>query len=334
MLGRTNAMSLSGGGVLINAIQVDTLPAIVVDGQFVIISALAAANFTFSYALPISPVLGDVWVHTLDNGGYAVVAGSGKSAILTLGATMQYDGSTWVYKDAYVGVSGVWQMCSTMSTLGSLSWTAINAIANSGEDITRFFAVGDQKSIILSTTTLGSSGVTVEILDFNHDYLTDGVTKVPITFGMVDCFNTTRYINQTQTTVGGWDSCELRAYLRETVWAALPTDLQAVIKNVNKRAIKGGNFNTIITSVDNLFLLSEIEVLGAITYSYAGEGTKYAKFTTSATCIKKINGTNGHWWCRSPYPSNNSSFANISNNGGAYGSNVTTQNGVACCFCI
>ena len=96
---------------------------------------------------------------------YTLSADGAVGIRITPGAVMQFNGSIWEYRNAYIGVSGEWKLFSTLSPLSSLTWTQIIAIANSGEDPSTFFAVGDEHELMLTTGEL----VTAVVGDFNHN---------------------------------------------------------------------------------------------------------------------------------------------------------------------
>ena len=95
----------------------------------------------------------------------------------------------------------------------------------------------------------------------------------------------------------------------------MPTEVQNGIQEVNKLTSEGYRSTTISTTADKLFLLSEIEIFGNITYSASGEGTQYAYYKAGNSKVKNYNGSANHWWQRSPYIGNYTSFCAVSNSG-------------------
>lgn len=220
-------------------------------------------------------------------------------------------------------------------TLDAYSWSEISTIAESG-NASSFFKVGDEKNITLSTGEM----VTLIILGFDHDTKTAGGTA-GITFGMKNLLATTYPMNSSNTNSGGWTSSVMRTSTMATLLSQLPSDLQSVIKPVNKLTSAGAQSTTINTDSDSLFLLSQIEVFGSNSYSVAGEGTQYAYYkdiaNTSTLRIKKLaNGTGSanYWWLRSPYASSSASFCLVNGGGRAGGNLASDSGGVAFGFCI
>ena len=183
----------------------------------------------------------------------------------------------------------------TPPTLEESTWEEINEISQSGK-ASEYWQIGDTKDIVVSGETL-----TVEIMDFNHDDLTSG-GKAGITFGLKYLMNNTKQINATKTNAGGFTSSDIYSWLNNTLLNSLPSDLQTVIKTVNKKTSAGNQSPTINTNAMKIFLFSEIEIYGYITYSFAGEGEQYPIFSIASNRIKTFS--NGSsivgWWERSP----------------------------------
>ena len=171
-----------------------------------------------------------------------------------------------------------------------------------------------------------------DIIGFNHDNKTAG-GKAGITFQMVDCLSTTYNMNSSNTNNGGWKNSAMRSRM-STFLSQLPSDLQSVIKAVNKLVSVGNNTSTIETVSDKLFLLSEVEIFGSTTYSFAGEGSQYDWYKAGNTKVKKVNGTVTAWWERSPDKSNIINFCVVTDNGYHSYSDADTRFGVSFGFCV
>ncbi len=212
--------------------------------------------------------------------------------------------------------------------LESTSWADISSISELGM-AQQFFQVGDQKSI-----TVNGVKYQTRIIGFNHDNLTSG-GKAGITFQMVDCLNTTYNMESSNTNANGWLNCAMRkTHLRTTIWGQLESSLKSVIKTVNKLASSGNQSATIQTAQDTLFLLSEVEIFGKVTYSKAGEGSQYAYYAAGNSTIKKVNGSADYWWERSPHGSNSTTFCTVGSAGTANYNSASTTGGVAFGFCV
>ena len=228
-------------------------------------------------------------------------------------------------------------LLSTDFSFEKASWSDIAALSESGS-ADKYFSVGDEKTISLTT----GEQVTLVILGFDHDDLTSG-GKAGMTIGMKNLLATTYRMNATGTNAGGWDESEMRTSTMATLLSQLPSDLQGVIKQVNKKATAGSQSTSITTSADKLWLLAEVEVDGTTSAGYADEGEQYEYWktvkdgTVAADRIKYLSNGSGsanHWWLRSPHVSNSTNFRNFNSTGGVgyIGANITR--GVSFGFCV
>lgn len=216
------------------------------------------------------------------------------------------------------------------SVLSKNTWAQI-AKASAAGKASQLWSVGDTKDI-----TVGSETLTLVIMGFNHDDLASG-GKAGITFGMKNLMATTRRMNASSTNSGGFTGSEMYSWLQNTLLPTLPSDLQAVLKSVNKKTSAGSQSSTINTNSMKLFLFSEIEIFGSTTYSKAGEGSQYSYFATAANRIKYLangSGSASWWWERSPYGSDSSSFCSVNSNGDADSFNANITSGVCFGFCV
>lgn len=228
-------------------------------------------------------------------------------------------------------------LLSTDFSFEKASWSDIAALSESGS-ADKYFSVGDEKTISLTT----GEQVTFVILGFDHDDLTSG-GKAGMTIGMKNLLATTYRMNATGTNAGGWDESEMRTSTMATLLSQLPSDLQGVIKQVNKKATAGSQSTSITTSADKLWLLAEVEVDGTTSAGYADEGEQYEYWktvkdgTVAADRIKYLSNGSGSangWWVRSPYVSSSNLFRYIGSTGDVYSSSASNARGVSFGFCV
>ena len=229
-------------------------------------------------------------------------------------------------------------LLSTDFSFEKASWSDIAALSESGS-ADKYFSVGDEKTISLTT----GEQVTFVILGFDHDDLTSG-GKAGMTIGMKNLLATTYRMNATGTNAGGWDESEMRTSTMATLLSQLPSDLQGVIKQVNKKATAGSQSTSITTSADKLWLLAEVEVDGTTSAGYADEGEQYEYWktvkdgTVAADRIKYLSNGSGSansWWLRSPYVSISSYFRCITSTGIVNNSSAANNTrGVSFGFCV
>ena len=240
------------------------------------------------------------------------------------------DGTThWLDLDTFV--------TKPKPTFAESDWETIAEESEKG-NAQKYFAVGDEKTIELTT----GEQVTLVILGFNHDDLTSG-GKAGITIGMKELLATKYRMNASNTNAGGWDESEMRTTTMQTLLGQLPSDLQAAIKSVNKKATSGGASTTIKTSSEKLFLFSEVEIDGTTSSGYASEGEQYEYWktvkdgTVAADRVKKLSNGGGSaytWWLRSPHVSSSLSFRYIFSTGLVSSIDANGTYGVSFGFCV
>lgn len=215
-------------------------------------------------------------------------------------------------------------------TLANNTWAQIAAASEAGVAASTW-SVGDTKNI-----TVGGETLTVEIVGFNHDDLASG-GKAGITFGLKNLMANTRQMNSSNTNAGGFTGSDMYDWLQSTLLNSLPSDLRAVLKSVNKKTSAGSQSSTINTNAMKIFLFSEIEIFGSVTYSKSGEGSQYSRFATASSRIKYLSngsGAAGSWWERSPCGNDSSTFCHVNSNGNASNYYASNSRGVCFGFCV
>lgn len=214
------------------------------------------------------------------------------------------------------------------SSLEDTSWSDISIMSQFGV-CDQYFKVGDKKNI-----TVNGVSYPVQIIGFNHDTLTAGGTA-GVTFQLVNCLATTYSMEASNTNANGWEGCVMRkTTLNTTIYGQLNSDLKAVIKAANKVSSVGNNSSGLETTSDKLFLLSEIEVFGATTYSFAGEGSQYEYYKAGNSTIKTVNGSANTWWERSPRSGSTGYFCGVYGSGTASYDSASDSYGVSFGFCV
>lgn len=211
--------------------------------------------------------------------------------------------------------------------LNDTDWADIDICGRLGM-AQQFFKVGDSK-----TVNIGGTNYEVQIIGFNHDDKVSG-GKAAYSFQLVDCLNQTQQMNTGNTNTGGWNGSAMRGRM-STYKSQLPAALRNVIKTVKKKSGTGGGSSSGTQQTnDDLFLLSEIEIFGTTTYSVAGEGTQYEWYKAGNSRIKKVNGSAGYWWERSPYSGDTSYFCSVYSSGNANYYDAGSSTGVSFGFCV
>ena len=195
------------------------------------------------------------------------------------------------------------------------------------------WVVGSQKAM-----TINGASYQVDIIGKNHDTYTNG-GKAPLTFQLHDSYGELKNINSSNTNSGGWTSCDMRQTHLPAILAKMPTEVQNGIREVNKLTSAGRQSATINTTADKLFLLSEIEIFGSVSYSKSGEGTQYDYYKAGNSKVKKYNGSAHSWWERSPYGGDSTEFCTVNvNSSNGIGNTgyfiASSTDGVAFAFCF
>lgn len=206
-------------------------------------------------------------------------------------------------------------------------WASIIAACHSGS-VPSAWAVGNSKPM-----TIGGKSYQVDIIGKNHDTYASG-GKAPLTLQLHDCYGELKKMNSSNTNNGGWTSCAMRQTHLPAILALMPTEVQNGIREVNKLTSAGNQSATINTAADKLFLLSEIEIFGSVSYSKSGEGTQYDYYKAGNSKVKKFNGSADYWWERSPSGSSSTVFCNVNSYGYADCDIASNAYGVAFGFCF
>ena len=206
-------------------------------------------------------------------------------------------------------------------------WTSIIAACHSGS-VPSTWVVGNSK-----TMTINGTSYQVDIIGKNHDTYTAGGTA-PLTFQLHDCYGETKNMNSSNTNSGGWTSCAMRSTHLPAILALMPTEVQNGIREVNKLTSAGSTSSTINTTADKLFLLSEIEIFGSVSYSKSGEGAQYDYYKAGNSKVKKRNGSSAYWWERSPNSSTSTRFCMVNRSGSASSDNASYADSVVFGFCF
>lgn len=214
------------------------------------------------------------------------------------------------------------------------SWATIAQIAESGQ-AQEVFSLGDEKEIDLGDS-LGV--VTVQIVGFNHDDLSDGSGKAAISVlckGFPANYAHKYLKDGTSVTVSGvygyWNYLKGKA---NEIKNYMPADLQAVIKPVKKYVDGDKNYiSSNVDTIDNCFVwlpsLTEIGFLkSASSYYYQNLGTKYELFQTGENAKSGAKTPNpsgsGYWWTRSTYRGGKNTVTSVAYCGNLFGDSATT----------
>ena len=209
------------------------------------------------------------------------------------------------------------------------SWADIIEACQSGQVPDTWVADGSCYKDML----IGGKNYRIDIIGRNHDTYAAGGTA-PLTFQMHDCYETTYQMNSRNTNSGGWTNCAMRSTHLPAILALMPAEVQAAIKEVQKKTSAGTQSSSIQATNDKLFLLSEIEIFGNNIISFAREGTQYAYYQAGKSTVKNLSGRAHSWWERSPNFSNSTAFCGVTDGGDVSSTRASASRGVAFGFCF
>lgn len=231
--------------------------------------------------------------------------------------------STTKTADVVVGTANV-DLAMIDPVFGNNSWAAIIKACQE-KQVPNTWNVGDSCNMTINNKTYA-----IDIIGKNHDDYADGSGKAPLTFQMHTTYATQYKMNGAEYNNCGWKNCLVRtSNAFPALKKVMPAEVVAALKAVTKKTTAGGASSAIDTTEDTLFLLSEIEVQGTRTYSYAGEGTQYEYYKTVANRKK-----NRAWYLRSPRLNNTSCFDRTGWNGEADWSVASEVDGIAAAWCF
>lgn len=245
---------------------------------------------------------------------------------------------------------------ASQAEFGSASWSDLEKLSadcakNGTGDYTKM--LGWTKDVAVS----GVGTVKTMLIGLNHDTYTAGGTA-GFSYQLRDGLSATEPVsfqmNTSDTNSGGWASSAMRSTNLPKLLAALPADLRAVIKKVNKSTSTANSGTTVSTTSDDLWLLSLVESIGTTKTAYTDnkvessnylskEGTQYEYYKQfdgnktnafNAHIIKNASGSANRWWLRSIYLGNTTSFYGMGNSGGWGGLSASNTGLPAAGFCI
>ena len=230
------------------------------------------------------------------------------------------------------------ELAYIQEVLADNSWEMIRRVSDADEGA-NWWSVGDTKPVALNGTvgilTLNNLTVDAFILGFNHNSGKEGTHRIHFALGKIggkliglcdsqynNYGSSTRFhMNSSDSNNGGWN----QSYMRRTILgntgtpdsppansllAALPADLRAVMKSVTKYTDNTGNSGNssgaVTATQDYMFLLAEFEAYGRRTYANQYEQNsqqQYDYFKAGNAKLFYNHGSTGSvvWaWSRSP----------------------------------
>lgn len=216
------------------------------------------------------------------------------------------------------------------------SWLSVNYHIEQG-DYATFYKIGDEIPL-----DLGSEGrINMQVAAFDTDDLADGSGTAPMTLIAKELLKTKKRMNPSLSgttegtgAIGGWEKCELRIYLNDTIKPLIPANAASLIKAVTKIQSSYDSTGTAVSSTteDDVWIPGAYEV-GAV--SSSSRTHLYPQLFPSgvtAPRIKCINSVASTWWTRDT--SSTSKFRYVGTGGTASTGTCSGSYGVCLCFCV
>lgn len=225
------------------------------------------------------------------------------------------------------------------NTLNENDWSVIKTVSDSGQG-DNYWDIGDTKTIVINgkvgNFTFNNLSIDAFIIGFNHNSSREGSNRIHFQIGKIggkmvglvdsqynnyQSSNGYFNMNPNNSNSGGWNNSYMRktllgntnsptSPLANSLMAALPSDLRAVMKSVTKftdnTANGGGNQSSYVTATtDYLWLLAEFEVQGSRTYAnsyeknYQQRYEYYSKGNSKVAYRHSATGSTAWWWLRS-----------------------------------
>ena len=268
--------------------------------------------------------------------------------------------------------------CSVSVTLPTTSlndntWATIKEVSDAGQG-ENYWSVGDTKRITINgkvgNFTFSNLAIDAFIIGFNHNSSREGTNRIHFQIGKIGgkdvCLCDSQYgsgqsgngyfnMNPNNSNSGGWNGSYMRKTLlgnsgtpssppANSMLAALPSDLRAVMKSVTKYSDNTGgspdNASYVTSTTDYLFLLAEFEYHGARSYANSAEKNfqlQYSYYKAGNSKVKYKHGETGtaaYHWCRSVYVGSTYSFCRVNTNGSAGHVNANCSWGAAPGFTV
>ncbi len=246
-------------------------------------------------------------------------------------------------------------------TLEDATWDQIGALSANGQ-LANHFKVGDTKEIELkgklsNNLDLTNSPLRIKLFivgfDHNHEVESSGQHRVHWQLGKIDTtlvslcdsnysqsVSSTGYLSMNSSNVGGWSGSQMKSTIMPKIKAALPKELQAVMKKVTKWTDNKGNGNNndsgaVTSTEEEICLPSEYEIYGVRTYANSSESNHQKQYSYYASnnphVYYKHNSTGSPVvsWLRSPYYGYSNTFVSVSTNGDVSYDNANYSFGVS-----
>ena len=244
-----------------------------------------------------------------------------------------------------INCNGQSEHVSNPTSFSSDSWSTIANAVRSGN--ISAYHVGDTKEVDLGE--YGVHNVRITNTSSPSECSSDNFSQTACGFVIeFEDIIIKKKMNEERINNNGWCASNLRTFINNDIYNALPADLKNVITET--KVISGyldGETALTCSTNDKLYLLSSKELNGTLpTFGSSGNYVEYGvnvlntrqlDYYKSNTKIKKLDGSAGNWWVRSVVKRvvpDNRHFSVVTSAGKFYGTFANTDFGVSPAFRI
>ena len=201
-------------------------------------------------------------------------------------------------------------------TFADGSWSQIASVANMANPCNGPFSVGDTKEIDMGT--FGTHTLRIANCSKPAECKTTGFSQTAcgLVIEFADVIIMRAFDSNFSTR---WPVSEIRTYLNETIYDALPNEMRNSIIDTTVVTGHSSNVSSNFTTRDKLYLLSLKEAGGETSlFDSATAETRKLDYYISggdSVRIKQFNGTDSTWWTRTPSKQNSYDMYYVLNNG-------------------
>ena len=203
-------------------------------------------------------------------------------------------------------------------------WDTIIQKINNG---TADYKIGNYKPLDFGT----EGTINMQIVGVDQSELASGGGTAKYDWLGIELLKTTHKMNPKRKegqegtgALGGWDKCEMKTYLNNTIFPLIPSNVRSAIKSVKKYTRIYDASETVVNnsvSTDTLWIPSMYE-MGWTEYETSG-GRYNSIFNGDASRVKNVVGasSSSRWWLRSAVGVSGFYYVTLSGEWGSTGSN-------------
>ena len=242
----------------------------------------------------------------------------------------------------FSGVLGVEEYkTNELVSFSTDSWATIAANVKAGNGSN--YTIGGTKEVDLGD--LGKHNVRIANISSPSECSTEGFSQTACGFVLeFEDIISLYQMTEERSNSGGYPSSVMHTYVNDTLYNALPTELQEIIINTTIISGYGYGESSNYTSNDKIYLLAPKEIYSDWSSQYdtaiktSRQLDYYKEKNTTvisySTAIKKYNNTANNWWLRTANNYDQTSYFAVNDKGGVDNRLLLGSSGVSPAFRI